>query len=237
MISFINIVAKPISNVLLIIGAVTFLALVIVMLREKENRRTMLIISSIWFIGLIALVCFHWIILGEGASKSFKYCITLICILLSMNGLIVVGSLILLPIVSLIMMNKEIMIGYLTCDPELRYLPNNIAVVEFELAYYKEYKSQDGSARMPYFMYCQAFGKLAENINKCCSEDDLLLVKGRQKSSAWIMPDGSKSGKGGKPHIKVKKFLLFDLSITATGANENFIKCIEPNASPIIRVD
>ena len=92
--------------------------------------------------------------------------------------------------------NKVILMGRLTRDPQLSYLPSQTAVVEFSLATSRTYKKQDGSqAEDVCFTDCQMFGKRAEVINKYLHKGDPLFVEGRLKFDSWQAQDGSKRSK------------------------------------------
>ncbi len=92
--------------------------------------------------------------------------------------------------------NKVILLGNLTRDPQLSYTPNQTAVVEFGLATNRKWKGQDGNSREETcFVDCNAFGRMAENINKYCSKGRPLLVDGRLTFSSWEAQDGSKRSK------------------------------------------
>ena len=57
-------------------------------------------------------------------------------------------------------LNKVMLIGNLTRDPQLSYLPSQTPVVEFGLAISRRYKKQDGSqGEETCFVDCQMFGK------------------------------------------------------------------------------
>jgi single-strand DNA-binding protein len=88
------------------------------------------------------------------------------------------------------------LLGNLTRDPELRYLPSQTPVVEFGLAINRKYKAQDGSMKEEVcFVDCQTFGKSAETINKYCKKGKQLLVEGRLKYDSWTKQDGSKTSR------------------------------------------
>ena len=92
--------------------------------------------------------------------------------------------------------NKVILLGRLTRDPKLSYLPSQTAVVEFSLATSRKFKKQDGSQGASVcFADCQMFGKRAEVINKYLHKGDPLFVEGRLKYETWDAPDGSKRSK------------------------------------------
>ena len=63
--------------------------------------------------------------------------------------------------------NKVLLIGNLTRDPQLSYLPTQTAVVDFGLAVNRRWKGKDGQSReSTCFVDCRAFAGQAETINK-----------------------------------------------------------------------
>lgn len=92
--------------------------------------------------------------------------------------------------------NKVILLGRLTRDPQLSYLPSNTAVVEFSVATSRTFKKQDGSqGEEVCFTDCNMFGKRAEVINKYLHKGDPIFVEGRLKLDQWQAQDGSKRSK------------------------------------------
>jgi single-strand DNA-binding protein len=92
--------------------------------------------------------------------------------------------------------NKVILLGNLTRDPQLSFLPSNTPVVELGMAVNRTFKKQDGSkGEEVCFVDCQMFGKRAEVINKYVHKGDQLLVEGRLKLDQWDAQDGSKRSK------------------------------------------
>jgi len=92
--------------------------------------------------------------------------------------------------------NKVLLMGNLTRDPQLSYLPSQTAVVEFGLAVNRRWTGQDGSEREEVcFVDCRAFGKMAENINKYLKKGRPLFVEGRLSFDSWTAQDGSKRSK------------------------------------------
>ena len=92
--------------------------------------------------------------------------------------------------------NKVILLGNLTRDPQLSYLPSQTPVVEFGLATNRKWTAQDGSQRdETCFVDCQMYGKRAEVINKYLKKGNPLFVEGRLKFDSWQAQDGSKRSK------------------------------------------
>jgi len=92
--------------------------------------------------------------------------------------------------------NKVFLMGHLTRDPQLSYLPNQTPVVEFGMAINSVFKKQDGSVgKETCYVDCQMFGKRAEVVNKYFKKGDPIFVEGRLKFDQWNAQDGSKRSK------------------------------------------
>lgn len=92
--------------------------------------------------------------------------------------------------------NKVILLGNLTRDPQLRYLPSNTAVCDFGLAVNRKYRGQDGEMRdETCFVDVDVFGKQAETISQYMSKGRPLLVEGRLRYRQWTTEDGQKRSK------------------------------------------
>jgi len=89
--------------------------------------------------------------------------------------------------------NKVLLMGNLTRDPQLTYLPSQTPVVEFGLAINRKWTGQDGSQRdETCFVDCRAFGRQAETINKYMSKGRGIFVEGRLTYEQWTAQDGGK---------------------------------------------
>lgn len=92
--------------------------------------------------------------------------------------------------------NKVLLMGNMTRDPQLSYLPSQTPVVEFGLAVNRRWKSKEGEQREDTcFIDCRAFGKPAEIINKYMSKGRGIFVEGRLDFDSWTAQDGSKRSK------------------------------------------
>ena len=88
-------------------------------------------------------------------------------------------------------MNKVILIGRLTREPELRYSQSgDTAIVHFGLAVNRKYK-QDGGQDAD-FPSVVAFGKTAEFIDKYFSKGSKIVVEGRLQTGSYTDKDGNK---------------------------------------------
>lgn len=76
-------------------------------------------------------------------------------------------------------MNKVILTGRLTRDPELRYTANNKAVCDFTIATNRPVV-RDGE-RVADFINCRVWNKTAENLDKYQTKGNLIAVAGRMQ--------------------------------------------------------
>lgn len=88
-------------------------------------------------------------------------------------------------------MNKAILLGRLTRDPELRYTPNGIAVARFDLAVNRSTKNPDGTYDVD-FIPIIAWRKRAEFVVNYLSKGRQVLVEGRIKTRTYTDRDGNK---------------------------------------------
>ena len=88
-------------------------------------------------------------------------------------------------------MNKVILIGRFTRDPESRMSQSNMEIARFSLACQGEYVSRNGEREVE-FINCVAFNRLATTINKYCRKGSLISATGRIRNSSYDAQDGSK---------------------------------------------
>jgi single-strand DNA-binding protein len=101
--------------------------------------------------------------------------------------------------------NKIILVGNLTRDPQMRYLPSQMAVTDFGLAVNHKFKTKTGEDRDEVlFIDCSAFGKQAEIINQYCQKGKQILVEGRLKYDTWEDKQGG--GKRSKHSVVIDNF-------------------------------
>ena len=87
-------------------------------------------------------------------------------------------------------MNKAILLGRLTKDPEIKYMQSGKAVASFTLAVDRR-KSASGEKQAD-FIACVAWEKLAETIGNYCGKGQQIAVEGRIQSRSYDAQDGSK---------------------------------------------
>ncbi len=87
-------------------------------------------------------------------------------------------------------MNRVILIGRLTRDPELRYTRGNTAIAMFNLAVDRRVK--DDGTKETDFIVCKCFNKLAENLAKFQKRGNLISLVGRIKTDSYDDKDGKR---------------------------------------------
>ena len=88
-------------------------------------------------------------------------------------------------------MNKVILIGRLTKDPELKTTSNGLSTVSFSLAVQRPFTNQNGE-READFINCVAWRKQAENIAKYCNKGSQVAAEGRISTRSYDAQDGTK---------------------------------------------
>ena len=88
-------------------------------------------------------------------------------------------------------MNKAIIIGRLTRDPEMRTTTSGINSTTFTVAVSRNYANQNGE-RETDFINCVAWRKQAENISKYCTKGTQVAVEGRIQTRSYDAQDGTK---------------------------------------------
>jgi single-strand DNA-binding protein len=90
-------------------------------------------------------------------------------------------------------LNKAIVIGNLTRDPELRSLPSGIQVTSFSLATNRVWKDKSG-ARQESADYHNivVFGRQAETAAQYLKKGSSVLIEGRMQTRSWDAADGQK---------------------------------------------
>ena len=100
--------------------------------------------------------------------------------------------------------NQINILGNLTRDPQLSYLPSQTPVVEFGIASNRKWTGKDGNkCEEVCFIDCKAFGNQADNINKYFTKGKPILITGRLTFDQWDTPEGQKRS---KHRITVEKF-------------------------------
>ncbi len=112
--------------------------------------------------------------------------------------------------------NKVFLMGNLTRDPQVSYLPSQTAVCEIGLAINRNWTAQDGQKREEVtFVDCSAFGKTAETIGKYLKKGRPIFIEGRLKYDTWEDKEGKKRS---RLRVVVDQFQFVDSRPGGSGA-------------------
>lgn len=90
--------------------------------------------------------------------------------------------------------NKVILMGNLTRDPEMKYIPSGTAVTNFGLAMNERYTDRQTGEQKENtcFVEVEAWGRQAEVANEYLSKGRPVFIEGSLKFDSWETEDGSK---------------------------------------------
>jgi len=90
-------------------------------------------------------------------------------------------------------LNKVLLIGNLTVDPELRYTPQGTAVATFSVATNRNWTDQAGQPQEAVeFTRCVAWAKLAEVCSQILKKGRKVYIEGRLQTREWEAQDKTK---------------------------------------------
>lgn len=92
--------------------------------------------------------------------------------------------------------NRVVLLGNLTRDPELRYIPSGTAVAEIGLAVNRRFKNPSGEwVDETTFVDVTLWGRTAEVASEYLTKGRPVLIEGRLKLDTWETNDGQKRSK------------------------------------------
>ena len=117
------------------------------------------------------------------------------------------------------MYNKVILVGNLTRDVELRYLPSGTAVGKVGIATNRKFKSATGEQKdETMFIDLTFFGRTAEIANQYLRRGSKVLVEGRLILEQWVAQDGTKRS---KHSVTVENMQMLDSRADANSQYSN----------------
>lgn len=90
------------------------------------------------------------------------------------------------------MLNKVIIMGRLTADPELKQTPSGIATCRFSVAVNRNYTSKETGERQTDFINVVAWRNTAEFINRYFSKGKMIIVEGSLRNNNYTDKNGVK---------------------------------------------
>jgi len=97
-------------------------------------------------------------------------------------------------------LNKVLLMGNLTRDPEVKYTPKGTAVGDLAIAINDSYKAQDGTIKETVtYVDIEVWGRQAETCKQYLSKGRPVFVEGQLRLDQWETPQGEK-----KSRLKVR---------------------------------
>ena len=90
------------------------------------------------------------------------------------------------------MLNRIVIMGRLTRDPELRRTGSGIAVAGFTVAVDRDFGGRDGGEKETDFIDCVAWRSAGEFVSKYFTKGSMIVVSGRLQIRGWTDKDGNK---------------------------------------------
>ena len=117
------------------------------------------------------------------------------------------------------MYNKVIMIGNLTRDIELKYLPSGSAIAKGAIATSHKYKMQNGEQKEEVcFLDFTVFGKAGEVLNQYVRKGSKVMLEGRLVFEQWQAQDGTNRN---RHSLRVDEFKFLDSKADSAGGGQN----------------
>lgn len=117
--------------------------------------------------------------------------------------------------------NKVILVGNLTRDPELRQTPSGQAVCTFSIATNREWVTKDGGKHsLTEYHDLVAWAKLAEICESHLKKSKLVYVEGYLKTRSWESPEGVKKF---KTEIVIQDLIILDRKDQLSYSSEDYL--------------
>lgn len=120
--------------------------------------------------------------------------------------------------------NKVILIGNLTRDPELRQTTNGQSIVTFGLATNREWMTKDGRKQQSSeFHELVAWAKLGEICNQYLKKGKLIYVEGYLKTRVKLLPDNTKKF---RTEIVVQDMIMLDKKLKSDEEEKKILEAM-----------
>lgn len=125
----------------------------------------------------------------------------------------------------LVSINKVLLSGRLTRDPELRYAPNGSAVASFPIAVTRNYKAQSGEWKQSVvFVNVVTWGRRAEVANGILKKGSAVFIEGRLRSRVWQTEEGQKRS---MLEVTAERIQYLDRIAKPEVPEEEFVESVE----------
>lgn len=134
------------------------------------------------------------------------------------------------------MLNRIVLIGRLTRDPELKYTPQGIPVAQLSIAVNRFSKDENGQKETDFFDIV-AWRRSAEFASQYLTKGNMISVDGRLQTRSWVAQDGTKRK---SYEIVAENINGLDRkgegeALSADGGSEPAMEAPRPTAAPATR--
>lgn len=130
-------------------------------------------------------------------------------------------------------LNKVMLIGNLTRDPEMRYTPQGAAVCTFGVATNRDWKTESGEKKEDVeFHNVVAWNKLAEICSQLLKKGRKVYVEGRLATRTWQAADGAQKN---RTEVVISDMVILDKKTDEVGGGE--INIPEAGVEPQVKSD
>lgn len=122
-------------------------------------------------------------------------------------------------------LNRAQIIGNVTRDPEMRYIPSGQGVASFAVATNRRWRDKDGNNQeQTEFHDCVAWGKVAEILNQYVHKGNKIYIEGRLQTRNWEAQDGAKRQ---RTEVVIEDFVFLSPKGEATGSGPSLGEDVE----------
>ena len=127
-------------------------------------------------------------------------------------------------------LNKVILMGHLTRDPESRTIPTGQVITSIGIAINRSFIHEGQKREDTTFVDCEAFGKTAESIARFFKKGRAIFIEGRLRQDSWV--DKQTKEKRYKMMVAIESFTFVDDPGRSTD-NRAKSEASEPSRSPV----
>lgn len=125
-------------------------------------------------------------------------------------------------------LNKVMLMGNLTRDPEVRTTPSGQSVASFSIALNRSWNDAQGIRQDAVeYVDISAWGKLGEIVGQYCAKGRRIYIEGRLQTRSWEAQDGTKRQ---KTEVVANDIILLDRAPQGSSPREESTQNSEPVA-------